>query len=399
MQLLKEYRLLAIIGTAWLFDAMDVAMLSFIMPLIKTEWQLAPAQLGLVGATTSLGMVVGALICGALADRIGRKHVLILTLAIFSIGNLLLMLTPNIMAFIAVRFLTGIGLGGELPVAATLVADSYQGTQRSKMLVLADSFWAIGWIVASLLAFWVMPLIGWRLTVLITACTILYTLLLRRHLPETPIEPQTRPSYKVLWRTPVFRRKTLLLGLLWFIVMLTYYGMFLWLPSILVMRGFSIVHSFSYTLLMSLAQLPGYYLAAFLMGKISRKSVLTIYLSGTIVSALAFSLAGSNFSVLLSGAWLSFFDLGAWGTLIALTPSQFPQAIRGTGMGAAQSIGRIGAMIGPYVVGLLLQIKMPLPGIFGIFVVLLLLWIAILTWGVHDVDAQQKEGVTSDLKS
>jgi len=399
MHLLKEYRLLAIVGTAWLFDAMDVAMLSFIMPLIKTEWQLAPAQLGLVGAATSLGMVLGALVCGALADRIGRKQVLILTLVIFSVGNLLLIMTPNVTAFIVVRFLTGIGLGGELPVAATLVADSYAGTERSKMLVLADSFWAIGWIVASVLAFWVMPLIGWRMTVLITAGTILYTLLLRRHLPDTPVKPQPRSSYKTLWRSPVLRRKTLLLGVLWFIVMLTYYGMFLWLPSLLVMRGFAIVHSFSYTLMMSLAQLPGYYLAAYLMGKISRKSVLTIYLSGTIVSALAFSLAGSNLAILVSGAWLSFFDLGAWGTLIALTPSQFPQAIRGTGMGTAQSIGRIGATIGPYLVGLLLQIKVPLTGIFGIFVALLLFGIGVLLWGVQDVADQPKEGATHEAHS
>ena len=244
-----------------------------------------------------------------------------------------------------------------------------------------------------------MPVIGWRLTVLITALTILYTLLLRRHLPDTPIVPQKRPSYKVLWRTPVFRKKTLLLGALWFVVMLTYYGMFLWLPSILVSRGFSIVHSFNYTLLMSLAQLPGYYLAAYLMGKISRKSVLAIYLGGTIVSALAFSLASGNMAILISGAWLSFFDLGAWGTLIAITPSQFPEAIRGTGMGAAQSIGRVGAMIGPYVVGLLIQMKTPLTGIFGIFVVLLLIGIAVLMWGIQDVDAQREEGVTGEAKS
>jgi len=110
-------------------------------------------------------------------------------------------------------------------------------------------------------------------------------------------------------------------------------------------------------------------------------------------------LASSNFAVLMSGAWLSFFDLGAWGTLIALTPSQFPQAIRGTGMGAAQSIGRVGAMIGPYAVGILLQMKTPLTGSFGSFVVLLLLGIAILTWGIQDVDAQRKEGVSGEAKA
>ena len=156
----KNYRLLFIVGTAWLFDAMDVAMLSFIMPLLKKEWGLTPIQLGTVGAATSVGMVFGALLCGYLADRIGRKHVLVYTLVLFSLGNLLLTVAPNVTAFILIRFITGIGLGGELPVAATVIADHYHGTQQSRMLVLADSFWAIGWILASVLAFWVMPLIG-----------------------------------------------------------------------------------------------------------------------------------------------------------------------------------------------------------------------------------------------
>lgn len=342
-------------------------------------------------------MVLGALICGTLADRIGRKRVLIYTLALFSLGNLALTLAPNVTAFILIRFITGIGLGGELPVAATLIADHYQGTQRSRMLVMADSFWAIGWILASVLAFGVMPAIGWRWTVLITALTVLYALPLRRHLPDTPIKAATKPSYRVLWQ-PAHRRQTLLLSALWFIVMLTYYGMFLWLPSLLVLRGFPIVHSFSYTLLMSLAQLPGYYLAAYLMGHLRQKTVLLIYLGGTIVSVLAFSMATSNAAILVSGAWLSFFDLGAWGTLIALTPSQFPQAIRGTGMGTAQSIGRIGATIGPYLVGLLIQLNFSIKTVLGLFIALLVLGALLLAFGVVDTSVVHKEG-TANAKS
>lgn len=394
----SKYRLLWVVGTAWLFDAMDVAILSFIMPLLKAEWQLSPVQLGTVGAATSVGMVLGALICGYLADRIGRKRVLIYTLALFSLGNLALTLAPNVTAFILIRFITGIGLGGELPVAATLIADHYQGTQRSRMLVMADSFWAIGWILASVLAFGAMPAIGWRWTVLITALTVLYALPLRRHLPDTPVKPMIQPSYRVLWQ-PEHRRQTLLLSALWFIVMLTYYGMFLWLPSLLVLRGFPIVHSFSYTLLMSLAQLPGYYLAAYLMGRLRQKTVLIIYLCGTIVSVLAFSLATSNLTILISGAWLSFFDLGAWGTLIALTPSQFPQAIRGTGMGTAQSIGRIGATIGPYLVGLLIQLGFSLKTVLGLFIALLILGVFLLAFGVTDTSVVRKEGTTQHAKS
>ncbi|MDT7013531.1 MFS transporter [Levilactobacillus namurensis] len=393
---LKNYRLLIIVGTAWLFDAMDVAMLSFIMPLLKTEWQLSPLQLGVVSSATSVGMIFGALICGYLADRFGRKHVLIYTLLLFSFGNLLLTVAPNVTAFILIRFITGIGLGGELPVAATVIADHYRGTQQSRMLVLADSFWAIGWLLASVLAFWVMPLIGWRPTVLITAITVLYALMMRRHLPaDQPRQPQARPSYKAVWQ-PAYRKQTLVLSLLWFIVMLTYYGMFLWLPSILVLRGFTIIHSFNYTLLITLAQLPGYYLAAYLMGKLQRKTVLLIYLFGTVVSVLAFSLANSNFTILASGAWLSFFDLGAWGTLIALTPGQFPQPIRATGMGTAQSIGRIGATIGPYMVGFLLQLKFSLTAILGVFVGFLLVGIVLLALGVKDAALAPKGAVTHD---
>ncbi|RXI76449.1 MFS transporter [Levilactobacillus suantsaii] len=396
--MLTKYRLLLVVGTAWLFDAMDVAILSFIMPLLKAEWQLTPVQLGTVGAATSVGMVFGALGCGYLADRIGRKRVLIYTLALFSLGNLALTLAPNVTVFILIRFITGIGLGGELPVAATLVADQYRGTQRSRMLVLADSFWAIGWILASVLAFGVMPAIGWRWTVLITALTVLYALPLRRHLPDQPVQPMVKPSYKVVWQ-PQHRQQTLLLSALWFIVMLTYYGMFLWLPSILVLRGFPIVHSFSYTLLMSLAQLPGYFLAAYLMGKLRQKSVLLIYLCGTIVSVLAFSLASNNLAILVSGAWLSFFDLGAWGTLIALTPGQFAQAVRGTGMGTAQAIGRIGATIGPYMVGLLIQLNFSIATVLGLFVMLLVVGALLLAVGITDTTVVSKEADHHDAKS
>lgn len=390
---LKQYKLLGIVGTAWLFDAMDVAMLSFIMTFLKTEWSLTPLQLGLVSAATSVGMVFGALICGYLADRFGRKHVLIYTLILFSLGNVLLSFTPNVTWFIATRFLTGIGLGGELPVAATLIADRYKSTQQSRMLVLADSFWAIGWIIASILAFMVMPVIGWRWTVLATGITALYALMMRRHLPDD--EPRQKqkvkqPSYRTLFQ-PQYRRQSILLSALWFIVMLTYYGMFLWLPSVLLLRGFPIVTSFSFTLLISLAQLPGYYLAAYLMGKLQRKTVLTIYLIGTILSALAFSIANTNTTILMSGAWLSFFDLGAWGTLIALTPSQFPQAIRGTGMGMAQSIGRIGATIGPYLVGLLLQFNFSVTSIWGVFIALLIVGVIVLIFGVREQALSPKE--------
>lgn len=377
---------MAIIGTAWLFDAMDVALLSFIMPLLKVEWSLTAGQLGLVSASTSLGMVVGAPLCGLLADKYGRKNVLIGTLILFSLSNILLTLTQNVSAFIAIRFITGIGLGGELPVAATAVADRFQGKKQAKMLVVADSFWAIGWIIAALLSFFVMPKIGWRYTIIVASITVIFAFIMRRHLSDDPLKPQkSKQTLRSLWRSE-HRRPLIVLGALWFVVMLSYYGMFLWLPSVLVLRGLPIVNSFGYTLLISFAQLPGYFFAVYLLDKLSRKRVLFIYLLGTIISALAFGVAVSNTMVLVCGAFLSFFMLGTWGTLIALTPSQFPQEIRGTGMGTAQAVGRVGAVVGPFLVGMALKFNFSITSIWLGFVAILIVGVLILVTGISKED-------------
>ncbi|QMT85312.1 MFS transporter [Companilactobacillus pabuli] len=378
-----------VIGTAWLFDAADVALLSFIMPLLKKEMLLTDGQVGLVSSITTVGMIIGAILFGYLADKFGKKNIIIITLLLFSISNLALALTQNLPQFLLVRFITGIGLGGELPVATTIIADSFSGHRRSKMLILVDSFWAIGWILASLLAFLFMPVYGWRPTVIITSIMALYTLVIRRHLPEQTNVKNEKLNLKVafsqIWSKD-FRRATICLSILWFIIMFTYYGMFLWLPSVLIKRGFSVVHSFKYTLLMSFAQLPGYFLAAYLMGKLSRKKVLAIYLTGTIIGAFMFATAQSEFLVVFSSCVLSFFTLGAWGIMIALTPTQYPLETRGVGIGFTQSIGRIGATIGPYLIGFSLGLGISVSTVFFYFVVGLVIGIIVLVFGMVDND-------------
>ncbi|CAJ2234876.1 Putative niacin/nicotinamide transporter NaiP [Companilactobacillus paralimentarius] len=382
-------KLLMVIGTAWLFDAADVALLSFIMPLIKKEWFLNDNQIGLVSSITTVGMMFGAILFGYLADKFGKKNIIVITLLIFSVSNLVLALTTNVEQFMFVRFITGIGLGGELPVATTIIADSFSGHRRSKMLILVDSFWAIGWILASLLAFLFMPLYGWRFTVIATSIMAIYTLVIRRHLPEQTNIKNKRLNLRIalnqIW-SKKYRRATVCLSLLWFIIMFTYYGMFLWLPSVLIKRGFSVVHSFGYTLIMSFAQLPGYFLAAYLMGKLSRKKVLGIYLVGTIIGSFLFGTAQNVFMVVFSSCLLSFFTLGAWGILIALTPTQYPMNIRGVGIGFTQSIGRIGATIGPYLIGFSLSINLNISTIFSYFVGSLIIGILILVFGMVDND-------------
>lgn len=164
-----------------------------------------------------------------------------------------------------------------------------------------------------------------------------------------------------------------MLWIVWFCVVFSYYGMFLWLPSVMVMKGFSLIKSFEYVLIMTLAQLPGYFTAAWFIEKFGRKFVLIVYLIGTAVSAYFFGTADSTALLMTSGILLSFFNLGAWGGLYAYTPEQYPTLIRGTGAGMAAAVGRIGGVLGPLLVGYLVAQKISVAMIFTIFCVSILI--------------------------
>lgn len=370
---ISRNKLLALAGTGWMFDAMDVGILSFVIAALAIDWGLTPAEMGWIGSVNSIGMAVGALVFGILADRFGRKNVFMMTLVLFSVASGLSALTTTLFAFLILRFLVGAGLGGELPVASTLVSESVEAKERGKVVVLLESFWAAGWLVAALIAYFVIPSFGWRVALLITALPAFYAIYLRRNLPDSPKfveDGQPKQSIgskmKEVW-SKQYARRTLMLWIVWFTVVFSYYGMFLWLPSVLVLKGFSMINSFGYVLIMTLAQLPGYFTAAWLIERAGRKFVLATYLVGTAASALAFGNAESLAMLLTFGALLSFFNLGAWGALYAYSPEQYPTAIRATGSGMAAAVGRIGGIFGPLLVGSLLAAGYGFGLIFSIF--------------------------------
>ena len=154
---ISSRKLLGIAGMGWMFDALDVGMLSFIIAALKVEWDLTPGQMGWIGSINSIGMAVGALIFGLMADKIGRKHVFIITLLLFSIGSGLSAMTTTLTAFLVLRFFIGAGLGGELPVASTLVSESVPAEKRGRIVVLLESFWAGGWLVAAIISYFIIP--------------------------------------------------------------------------------------------------------------------------------------------------------------------------------------------------------------------------------------------------
>ncbi|MFT8884222.1 MAG: MFS transporter [Liquorilactobacillus hordei] len=372
-------KLLLTTGMAWLFDAMDVGMLSFIIAALKTEWNLSESQMGWIGSISSIGMAVGAIFFGILADRFSRKDILIITLLLFSITTGFSAFTTTYTLFLILRFFVGAGLGGELPVASTLVSENVPFKSRGRIVVLLESFWAGGWILAAVISYFIIPSWGCRVALLISALPAFYALYLRYGLKESMVvwnkkikkQPLLKENLLNLWNSHYYKT-TIMLWIVWFMVVFSYYEMFLWLPSVVILKGYGLMHSFGYTLIMTLAQLPGYFVAAWLIEKWGRKWVLTTFLVGTAISAVGFGSASTLISLLLFGILLSFFNLGAWGALYAYSPEQYPTSVRASGTGIAAGVGRLGGILGPLMVGEMLTKQYSFTIIFSIFCIAIL---------------------------
>lgn len=161
-----------------------------------------------------------------------------------------------------------------------------------------------------------------------------------------------------------------MLWILWFGIVFTYYGIFLWAPTILAQRGMTVQRSNEFFFWSTLAQVPGYFSAAWLVERWGRKPTLVTYLLGTAVCAYFFGNAGTDTAAFVWISLLSFFNLGAWAVVYTLTPEMYPTAIRASGSGTAASIGRIGGIIGPFLTPVLVPVW-GIVGVFALFMVLL----------------------------
>lgn len=388
----KHRRLLLGSGIGWALDAMDVGLISFIMAALAVHWGLTPTQTSWLGSVGFVGMALGATFGGLLADRIGRRQVFAITLLVYGLATGASALATGLGVLIALRFIVGIGLGAELPVASTLVSEFAPRRIRGRMVVLLEAFWAVGWIAAAVIGAFVVTADdnGWRWALALGMVPTLYAIYVRKGLPESvrfledkghheeaeqvvsSFEAQVDPAElerldaaehdhlrlapredfedaTSIWERRL-RRRTAGLWIVWFCVNLSYYGAFIWIPSLLVADGFTLVKSFQFTLIITLAQLPGYAMAAWLIETWGRRPTLATFLLGSAASALFFGTASTETTIILAGCLLSFFNLGAWGALYAIGPELYPSHIRGAGTGSAAGFGRIASIIAPLIV-------------------------------------------------
>lgn len=390
-----HWRLVILCGLGWMFDGMDTILLSLVLPTLALNWQLSAAQVGFIGTIDRFGALCGAALAGLLADRYGRRALFQASLLIYSLGTGLLALTTSLPSFLFMRFFVGMGLGGELPVVATLITETVPARQRGRLLALLSSFFSYGWLLAALMGFLIIPSLGWQAVFLAGALPAFYVFVLRRGIPESPrfliakgrqseaIEvlrrmgvneksfaanhrtladsDNSRPSVRLLF-APFYLRRTLWVWSLWFSLFFTFYGIFIWLPSLLLARGLGLVRSLEYVLLMTCAQVPGYFVAGYLADWVGRRWTFVGLILLSAISAGMFGITAAPAEVLLWGSCLNFFYSGTYALAYAYTAELYGTAVRATGTGWATAFGRIGAAIAPLTVGVLLQSIPGAPG-------------------------------------
>ena len=383
-----HYRLLAVSYLGWMFDAMNSGLISFVLKPLSAELGLTPGVVGLLLSAWLMGMLIGAFLMGTLADRIGRKPVIGASLLLYSIPAGLCGLADRWELIAALRFLAGIGASSYMAVTSTLVSECFPRRMRGRAVAFLESAWAFGWLLAAYLGLILAPTRGWRPVILAGFTPLIAAMLFQILVPESPrflekagrldeavsilVKDALMPSERKgeveaeegreaggftvasLWAKP-YRRRTLMLWIHWFCIVLAYWGIFLWAPYILVTeRGLTLVKSLRYSLLITAMQIPGYWSGALLIEHVGRKRLLALYMALAGLGSLMFSMARTPLEVLIWGSVISFFNLGAWGITYAYTPELYPTEMRATGAGWANSVGRIGGILGPYIAGVLI---------------------------------------------
>jgi len=369
-------------------DGFDVLAISFAAPEIAREWALPPTELGILFSAGLAGMVFGALFIGPLADRFGRRAVILVCLCVISIGMLTSAVAQNLTQLVLLRVLTGLGIGGMLASLNTMVAEYSSDRRRQLAISFLQAGYPVGGIIAGAASVYLMGNYGWRSVFVfggaLSACMIPLVLirlpesldyllqqtstgtleklnaLLRRlgqpqleQLPEPPAAPSRSAVAQLFSRE--FRFRTFGMWACYLAVMCAWYFVVNWTPKILVDSGLSLDSSISGGLLLSLGGVVGGLALGFLAGSFNVNRLVAAFMVLSVVAMTAFGAMATNLAPMLGVAFLiGFFLAGSMIGLYAIIPDVYPTRVRSTGTGWAIGVGRLGAVLGPYLAGIMI---------------------------------------------
>lgn len=356
-------RALAAAQLGWMLDAMDFALYLMAIPALQHEFGFDKATAGLLATVALLSSAFGGVFFGALADRIGRTRALSATVLVYSFASLGTAMSGSVVQLLAWRTLLGLGLGGEWSAGAVLVAESWPAEHRGKAIGFMQAGWAIGYLVAALLAALILPTLGWRALFVVGVAPALLAVWIRRRVAEPAAWSARRPSASsalAALRTPAVLRRLGAASLLSAAVMFGYWGLFTWVPSFLANpvdqggAGLGLVRSAVWIVPMQLGAFAGYASFGFFADRFGRRPSAAVFLvAAAALVPLYGGLARTPWALLALGPLLGFFGHGFFSVFGALLAELFPTAVRGAAQGLAYNAGRALSAAAPTVIGAL----------------------------------------------
>jgi putative MFS transporter len=394
-----------IVGVATFFDAFDAIAIATVLPVLVPMWHLSPPQIGFMISAGFLGQLAGALLFGWIGERYGRMPAMIGSIAVFAVMSLVCAFAWNYNSLVAFRILQGIGLGGEVPVAATYISELTRAKNRGRFVLLYELVFPIGLVAVSTSAVWVVPHWGWQAMFYIGALPAVLALMLRALLPESPrwlavhgrpaeadaaltqIERETQKStgaplppvvpvvatrdQRSSWSDlfgPTYLRRTLVVWVIWFAAYFMNYGLVIWLPTIFrTVFKLPLDQSLRYGMITQIAGLIGTLICALTIDYVGRRPYFAVSFAVAAVSLglLAMKSSPAPDQILLYVTVAYFFvstiNIGVY----LYTPELYPTRSRALGVGIATAWLRLASMIGPAAVGMM--IGGGLPSVFSMF--------------------------------
>ena len=408
-------RILVLVGIAMIFDGFDFMIVSFTMPQIMAEMELGLLATGSLSSFSVIGMLVGGFFAGYLADRFGRKHVLNVSIMVYSLLTIPIFFVHTFDAFAVCRIVSGMGVGAVIPLSVTLASEYAPTRHRGKFVTLTKMFMMFGWVLAGLVAMYVVPRFGWRFCYLIGGFPFAYAIamyflvpesvhwLVRKgrmeeaarilnkinhglddprekdytaseiHVPAEGSGAERQGQLKALVSRK-YLRVTLGIWLVAFSTCALSYGLTNWMPTVLVHSGYSVSSSYALTTLMNSLGCLGAVFAGFMADKVGRIRSTCIAVATSVFAVLFLVLCGFGLGLMVPSVIVMGFAINyAFTTPQPITIEVYPTEIRATGQACTTTVARIGGILTPMLIGGLMQSGMTFAIVLVVFVVPLLL--------------------------